>query len=225
MPAVGEALHTAGYDRDFRQITSASAANPKVPAPVPDWHLIQCDPRRRTVSLPAGMRLDLGGSAKGWTATLVARRLGRRYPALVDAGGDIAISGPRRDGSPWPIEVADPFHADRGLELLMLRRGGVATSGIDYRRWLQHGKWQHHLIDPRTGEPAMTDLLTATVIAPTLSLAEMAAKVVLILGAEPGLPWLTHQPDLAGLLVHRDGQIIRTPNVDRYAWQSPVSVR
>ncbi len=223
-PAVGEALHTAGYDRDFRQMAGTLTADIKAPSPVPDWRLIQCDPRRCTVSLPAGMRLDLGGSAKGWTATLVARHLGRRYPTLVDAGGDIALSGPRRDGSPWPIEVADPLHPDRGLALLMLRRGGVATSGVDYRRWLHHGKWQHHLIDPRTGDPASTDLLTATVIAPTLSLAEMAAKVVLILGAEAGWHWLADQPNMAGLLVHRDGQIIRTPNVDRYCWQSSMSV-
>lgn len=63
-PAVGEALHTAGYDRDFRQMAGTLTADIKAPSPVPDWRLIQCDPRRRTVSLPAGMRLDLGGVRK-----------------------------------------------------------------------------------------------------------------------------------------------------------------
>ncbi|OAN42875.1 thiamine biosynthesis protein ApbE [Chloroflexus islandicus] len=221
-PAVGAALIAAGYDRDFSALANGSAAGESKPAP--DWRLIECDPRRRTISLPAGMQLDFGGSAKGWTAALVARRLGRRFPALVDAGGDIAVSGPRRDGSPWPVEVADPHAPDQGLELLLIRRGGVATSGIDYRRWQQAGRWQHHLINPHTGAPAVTDLLSVTVVAPTLPLAEMAAKTVLLRGAENGLRWLQARPHLAALLVSTDGHVIRTPALEHYCWRDPCPV-
>ncbi|MEF3274031.1 MAG: FAD:protein FMN transferase, partial [Chloroflexus sp.] len=185
-----------------------------------DWRLLRCDPARRTIALPAGVRLDLGGSAKGWTAALVARQVGRRFPTLVDAGGDIAISGPRHDGSPWPIEVADPFRPEQGLDLLLVRRGAVATSGIDYRRWQRHGRWMHHLIDPRTGAPAETDLIAVTVIAPTLPMAEIAAKVVLLLGQEKGCHWLTTQPRLTALLVTAAGQVIRSPGFARYCWSA-----
>lgn len=221
-PAVGAALVAAGYDRDFAALVNGSVAAESKPAP--DWRLIGCDPRRRAISLPVGMQLDLGGSAKGWTAALVARQLGRRFPALVDAGGDIAVSGPRRDGSPWPVEVADPRAPDQGIELLLIWRGGVATSGIDYRRWQQGGRWQHHLIDPHTGAPAVTDLLSVTVIAPTLPLAEMAAKTVLLRGAESGLRWLRERPQLAALLVGIDGQILRTPALEPYCWRDPALV-
>ncbi|WP_322495873.1 FAD:protein FMN transferase [Chloroflexus sp.] len=221
-PTVGAALVAAGYDHNFSALTNGSAAGESKPAP--DWRLIGYDPRRRTISLPAGMQLDLSGSAKGWTAALVARRLGRRFPALVDAGGDIAVSGPRRDGSSWPVEVADPQTPDQGTELLLIRRGGVATSGIDYRRWQQAGRWQHHLIDPHTGAPAVTDLLSVTVVAPTLPLAEMAAKTVLLRGAESGLRWLKARPQLAALLVSTDGQIIRSPALERYCWRDPRPV-
>lgn len=218
-PAVGAALIAAGYDRDFTILVNG-AVKTSEPVPSPDWRLIDCHPRRRTIALPAGMRLDLGGSAKGWTAALVARRLGRRFPALVDAGGDIAVSGPCHDGSPWPIEVADPHAPDQGIELLLVRRGGVATSGIDYRRWQKEGHWQHHLIDPRTGTPAATDLLSVTVVAPNLLEAEMAAKTILLLGAESGVRWLSTRPKLAGLLVGIDGRIVRTPTLEDYRWRS-----
>lgn len=218
-PTVGAALVAAGYDRDFATLTDGVVHRLAAAHPSPDWRHIRLDPHRRTITLPAGVQLDLGGSAKGWTAAIVARRLGRRFPTLVDAGGDIAISGPQRNGAPWPIEVADPHNPDNGLELLLLRRGGVATSGIDYRRWQQGDRWQHHLIDPRTGSPAVTDILAATVVAPSLTIAEMAAKTVVILGSEAGLPWLADRPQLAALLIRLDGTIIRTPNLARYCWQ------
>ncbi|WP_322489191.1 FAD:protein FMN transferase [Chloroflexus sp.] len=218
-PTVGAALVAAGYDRDFATLTDGVARRSAPAHPTPDWQEIRLDPRRRTIALPAGVQLDLGGSAKGWTAVLVARRLGRRFPTLVDAGGDVAISGLQRNGAPWPIAVADPRDPDADLELLLLRRGGVATSGIDYRRWQQGDRWQHHLIDPRTGSPAATDILAATVVAPSLTIAEMAAKTVVILGSEAGLLWLADRPQLAALLMRLDGTIIRTPNLARYCWQ------
>ncbi|MGB9737675.1 FAD:protein FMN transferase [Chloroflexus sp.] len=218
-PTVGAALVAAGYDRDFATLADGIVRRPAAAHPAPAWRHLQLDPSRRTIALPAGVQLDLGGSAKGWTAAIVARRLGRRFPTLVDAGGDIAISGPQRKGAPWPVEVADPRDPDHGLELLLLWRGGVATSGIDYRRWQQGDRWQHHLIDPRTGSPAATDILAATVVASSLTIAEMAAKTVVILGSEAGLPWLAARPQLAALLIRLDGTIIRTPNLARYCWQ------
>jgi thiamine biosynthesis lipoprotein len=84
----------------------------------------------------------------------------------------------------------------------------VATSGRDYRRWKQDGRWNHHIIDPRTGEPAVTDVLTATVVAPNVMEAEMAAKVVLILGSREGLEWLERRSGYAGLVVQETGAVI-----------------
>lgn len=136
------------------------------------------------------MRLDLGGIAKGWAADIAAQRLAKAGPALIDAGGDIAVSGPMADGSPWPIAIANPFAPEDSLGLLLLVRGAVATSGRDYRRWTRGGVEQHHIIDPRTGQPAQTDVLSATIVAPDGPAAEMAAKVALILGSQAGLAWL-----------------------------------
>jgi thiamine biosynthesis lipoprotein len=158
--------------------------------------------------------------AKGWAADQAARRLSGFGPALVDAGGDIAVSGPRTGAAPWTIGVANPFFPDDELETLLLAGGaGVATSGRDYRRWQRNGQWYHHILDPRTGRPAETDVLTATVVAPTAAQAEVAAKVVLILGRQQGLAWLAARPALAACLVLQDGRLLRTDSLAAY---SPV---
>ena len=135
----------------------------------------------------------------------------------MDAGGDIAVSGPRQDSAPWVVGVANPFFPDDALDNLLLSgRGGVATSGRDYRRWQRNGRWYHHILDPRTGRPAETDVLTATVIAPSAARAEVAAKVALILGSQAGRTWLAARPELAGCLVLDDGRQIRTESFAAY---------
>jgi thiamine biosynthesis lipoprotein len=171
------------------------------------------------VRLPPGARLDLGGVAKGWAADRAARRLGATGPALVDASGDIAASAPPRGAPGWAIGVADPGDPGGQLALLCLARGGVATSGRDYRRWRRAGRWWHHLIDPRTGLPAETDVVSATVVAPTALDAEVAAKVALLLGQRVGLAWLEARPWLAGLLVGPDGRVATSRRWSRHLWR------
>jgi FAD:protein FMN transferase len=169
------------------------------------------------INVPAS-GLDFGGVAKGWAAHQAAHKLRLYGPALVDAGGDIAVSGHQLDGSPWPIGIADPHNPESNLTTIALYSGGVATSGIDYRRWQQGGKWKHHIIDPRSGLPAETDLLSVTVIAPTLMKAEVAAKVVLILGSSEGLAWLEKQPWMEGLLVRQDAVQIPSSKFEDHLW-------
>ncbi len=217
-PVVLNALEAAGYVNSFDSPESSNVAEQHAPATVGDWRDIATDPRTRTVALPAGMRIDLGGIAKGWAAEQAMQRLRSSAPVLVDAGGDSAISGMRANGSRWPIAITNPFAPDTRLDLLMLRGGGVATSGRDYRRWQSGGTWQHHLIDPRTGRPAKTDVWSATVVAPGTRAAEMAAKVVLLLGSRAGLAWLEARPALAGLLVCEDGTVLRSRRLKQFVW-------
>ncbi|MGN6360574.1 MAG: FAD:protein FMN transferase [Thermomicrobiales bacterium] len=224
VPTLLPALEAAGYDRTFATIAAAATGtSTALVAPAPavagDWRAILCEARSRTIRLPAGMRLDLGGVAKGWAADRAAQRLGRAGPALIDAGGDIAASAPPRTLPGWPIGVADPRAPGGQLALLCLTRGGVATSGSDYRRWWRAGRWWHHLIDPRTGLPAESDVLSATVVAPTAREAEMAAKVVIFLGQRDGLAWLEARPRLAGLLVGQDNSVLTSRRWVHHLWR------
>ena len=123
----------------------------------------------------------------------------------MNAAGDIAISDALANGAPWQIGVRNPFEPDTDFETLNLTRCGVATSGKDRRRWNKNGLPRHHIIDPYTGQPAETDVMTATIVAPTVMEAEAAAKAVLILGGEEGLKWIESDPVLAGIIVLENG--------------------
>ena len=219
-PTVLDAMLAAGYTTSFENLASEENCNGALQAaPLPTMTDIRVDLERRSLQLPAGIKLDFGGIAKGWSAQKAVQRLQAYGPCLVDAGGDIAISGPREAGQPWQISVADPHHPSQDLAGLLLGRCGVATSGRDYRRWQQDGAWRHHIIDPRTGLPADTDVLSATVVAPDLVWAEIAAKTAFILGSQRGMSWLEKHPTLAGILVLEDGRCLYSNRIEDYLWK------
>jgi thiamine biosynthesis lipoprotein len=207
-PTLLDAIIEAGYDRPFDVLPHQTAlvSHPVFAAPQP-LTAVAVNAPTRTVALPSGLSLDFGGSAKGWAAHQAMKRLQAEGPALVNAGGDIAISGPRADGSPWPVGIANPFQPKENLETLFLNACGVATSGKDRRRWTRNGVLQHHIIDPATGQPAETDLLTVTVVAPDVMQAEAAAKAAFILGSRAGLEWIEARPQFAALFMLDDGQV------------------
>jgi thiamine biosynthesis lipoprotein len=217
-PTVLEALVSAGYNESFDSLSRTQYGHTGTNLHSFSLADVEWSPTSHTIRLPAGLRLDFGGIAKGWAAHQAMLRLQACSPALVNAGGDIAISGPQLDGKPWPVDIADPFKPGASLGLLLLDRCGVATSGRDHRRWQQNDAWRHHIIDPRTGLPADTDVISATVIAPTVLYAETAAKSALILGSQAGLDWLEARPTLAGLLVLDDGRLIYSSRFKKYLW-------
>lgn len=215
-----QALENAGYDRSWEMREQAST-RPGEALDIPATSLdeVEWDAGPQRIRLPQGTRLDFGGIAKGWAAQQAMLRLQTSGPVLVNAGGDIAISGLQRNGQPWPVGVVDPFRPDFDLELLRLGRSGVATSGTDYRRWRRGDAWQHHIIDPRSGRPAETDLVSVTVVAQTVIEAEMAAKTVLILGSRAGIDWLEQRSGLAGLLIRADGRRIDSACLGPSLWR------
>jgi FAD:protein FMN transferase len=217
-PTIRKSLETTGYDRDFDLVSPIQPGKTILPKMIdmPDWTQIAIDETKQSIFLPQGVTLDLGGFAKGWAANRAMQRLQEAGPTLVDAGGDIAISGPQADGQPWLVDIADPLQAQERLDMLALEGCGVATSGIDHRRWLQGDVLKHHIIDPRYGETAQTDLASVTVIAPDVIQAEAAAKAILILGSQPGLEWLEEKPELCGLLAVQDGQLLYSQEIHKY---------
>ena len=142
-PTVHDALVGAGYDRTFDEleVDGDSAAQPAACGGG-----VAVNGRR--IELDPGVRLDLGGIGKGFAAERVAELLALTGPALVSAGGDVAVRGVPTEGM-WAVAVDDTL-------TLGLTRGGLATSGRDRRRWRRDGIEQHHLIEPSTGRPSET---------------------------------------------------------------------
>ena len=208
--AMLKAIENIGYVQDFSKLSEEAHQKNLVIENLVNFGFenIQFDPSRQSVCLPGGCSLDLGGSAKGWAAQQAMLRLSRIAPALVNAGGDIAISGEQQSGDPWLIGVTDPLNPEDHFQVLQVKSGGVATSGKDYRKWQINGKWVHHILDPRTGQPALTDVLTATILAPSVLEAETAAKTVFILGSQAGMQWLKPHPEFTGLLILDNKSII-----------------
>jgi thiamine biosynthesis lipoprotein len=216
-PLILDALVHAGYDRSFDVLFNADARllleDQAAHFSLSD---VLADADSRSITLPRGARLDFGGIAKGWAAHQAAQRLGMIGPALVNAGGDIAITQQPLNGEPWFITIENPFDRSANFETIYLDRGGVATSGKDYRRWTRNGLTQHHIIDPRTGLPAETDVLTVTIIAPTVMEAEAMAKFVLISGSRVGMERLNGDENLSGLIVLENGQCLYSKNFEKY---------
>lgn len=219
-PLILPALETAGYTVSFEQMSdefSLPSQLPGSPTGILDNGFLY--PESRQVRLPLGFRLDFGGIAKGWAANKAIERLSTCGPALVNAGGDIAISSLQNQGHAWLIGIINPFQPEMDLGSIEVGHSGVATSGRDFRQWKQDGILRHHIIDPRTGLPAETDLLSATIIAPDVIEAEMAAKIVMILGSQTGIEWLNTQQNLSAILVLADGTVLETVNMENYNWK------
>lgn len=181
------------------------------------WSLVDGPRGTGRVLRSAPCRFDLDGVAKGAIADRALALL-RRWPAaLVDADGDIALRTGR--GRTWEIAVADPRDPAADLGVLALDdripggSHGIATSGTSIHRWPDGagGAPRHHLIDPRTGRPARTDLVQVTVLAGSARRAEVLAKSALIAGMDAGLALLDAADVRAALLLRTDGDVVATP--------------
>jgi len=161
------------------------------------------------VWLPEGVKVDLGGIAKGYVAQEVIQWLSRYGACLLDAGGDL-VAGPAPDGMlGWPVGVAAPYdgHVERpNLARMWLTYGCLATSGVDYRHWqTDHGE-KHHIIDPRTGSSAETDLLTISLMMSDACDAEVWATTSLIRGGRETAEWLQRN-HIEGLMINQAHQV------------------
>jgi thiamine biosynthesis lipoprotein len=185
-PSILPELKRIGYDR------SMDVLREQGPAPLFESLLtnvrysfseMDLDESEQMILLPPGMSIDLGGIAKGWIAEQAAKILSRYARACaVDAGGDMFLVGLPDGLEQWPVELEDPLQPDGILTTLSVNPGAIATSTVTKRAWTQAGRNRHHIIDPRTGEPAASYWISLTVIAPHASEAEVFAKALLIAG-------------------------------------------
>lgn len=200
-------------------LTTAPTADP--PRDGRRW-TFEAGRRGGVVNRTAGVGFDLGGIAKGWIADRAVSALSSWPAVLVDADGDLAVS--LAFGETWEVAVADPRtrHATlatfrvSGLDPGRPQRFGLATSGTSVHRWVQDGLVSHHLIDPRTGMPAVSDIVQATVLAESATAAEAAAKTVVILGSEHAERILDHPAIRAFLFLTDDGRALASPSVLRW---------
>ena len=192
-PTVGAAMSAIGYDRDFEYISRTGPALPITVRTVPGWREVRLEDR--ILTMPEGIQLDLGATAKAWAADRSAARIAQRLGCgvLVSLGGDIAVAGPAPETG-WRIRVQDvtgsPDDPPGGpYALIAIRDGGLATSSTAARRWQRGGDVLHHILDPRTALPAEPVWRTVSVAAGTCVDANTASTAAVIRGRQ-ALGWL-----------------------------------
>ena len=204
-PTLARALAQAGYASDLDGSLPLSLALGLAPARRPArpdlearWRTVAADASTGVVTRPPGVALDSGGF-KGLFADWAAAELRGHQSFAIDCGGDLLLGG---DGTlVREVRVDSPFDG-RVLHTFALRAGGVATTGIGRRSWLDaRGAPAHHVLDPSTGRPAFTGLVQVTALAPTGLQAEALAKAALLRGPDEAGRWLAH----GGVVVGEDG--------------------
>ena len=211
-PTLGAEIRAAGYDRTFSLVCARDGwAFQPIERRTDRRRSVELDRERRTLRLPRGVELDLGATTKAWAADRAAQAITTATGSgvLVSLGGDIAIGGAPPDGG-WPVLLADDHAAplDGAGPVVSLLDGGLATSGTSVRRWSTDAGEAHHILDPRTGRPAVTPWRTVSVAARTCVDANVAATAAIVLG-ESALDWLDARA-LPARLVRTDGVVERS---------------
>lgn len=175
-----------------------------------EW--IEVDFEASTLKVPVGSAIDLGGIGKGFAADIVAEDLIEAGAAgvVANVGGDLRVIGSPVDDTSWYLGIENPLDVPNHVAVMRVHDGGVATSGTTIKRWTAaDGSEAHHLINPRTGKPSTSPILTATVLAADAATAEAFATAAMMLtGAEATV--MLDSVGLAGLVVDTDGTVHRT---------------
>jgi thiamine biosynthesis lipoprotein ApbE len=214
-PTVGECLVLAGYDRDWRLLSGSSDETPAaITARVrAGWRTIVVDRATSSVCIPAGVRLDLGATAKAWAADRSAQAAAAAGDCgvLVGLGGDIATAGAAPECG-WRIRVTDDHRSDLSApgQTIAIRSGGLATSSTAVRRWRRGGQTMHHIIDPATGAPVEATWRTASVAAADCTEANIASTAALVRG-DAAPEWL-EELGLPARLIDADGRVTAIGN-------------
>lgn len=231
-PTVITSLEILGYDTsiDFGQGPSVDSNPPNLNdlekrfsarAPFASLHI---DADTKTITVPSGLCIDLGGIGKGYVVDACARELARGYPDFwLSAGGDMCISG-SNCGESWSVGVQDPFTPAEDIGNVVIEKGtrqALATSGIIKRKGMKGGVAWHHIIDPRTGMPTNNDIVAVTVLAPTVTAADILAKTVLIMGKEKGIEYINAYPETGCCIIDNKKNITLSDHMKNHFTRRP----
>ena len=168
-----------------------------------------------TVSVPAGMEIDLGAAAKGYTGDRVMEvfRENGAASAIISLGGNVQTLGAKPDGSLWTVGIADPFAPNENLGTVQVQDAAVITSGNYERYFEENGRRYHHILDPADGYPAENGLVSVTVVGKQGLTCDCLSTALFVEGTDAAVAhWQAH-PEFEMLLVTDTGEILYTPGL------------
>ena len=199
--------------------------------PLVDYRKIQYDAADGDVTLPEGMEIDLGSVAKGYAGQLVAQMLREHgvQSALLNLGGNVQTVGTKPDGSPWQIGIKDPQGED-AMMVLSVEDQAVVTSGGYERYFEQDGQTYWHIMDPSTGHPADSGLISVTIVGDEGVVCDGLSTALFVMGLEKAADLWAQSGDFEAVFVTASGEVYITEGLrDRFALteqyaDTPVSV-
>lgn len=199
--------------------------------PLVDYTQIQYDAATGVVTLPEGMEIDLGSVAKGYAGQLAAQMLREHgvQSALLNLGGNVQTVGTKPDGSPWQIGIKDPQGED-AMMVLSVEDQAVVTSGGYERYFEQDGQTYWHIMDPSTGHPADSGLLSVTIVGKQGIICDGLSTSLFVMGLEKAADLWAQSCDFEAVFVTAPGEVYITEGLrDRFALteqyaDTPVSV-
>lgn len=199
--------------------------------PLVDYRKIQYDAADGDVTLPVGMKIDLGSVAKGYAGQLVAQMLREHgvQSALLNLGGNVQTVGTKPDGSPWQIGIKDPQGED-AMMVLSVEDQAVVTSGGYERYFEQDGQTYWHIMDPSTGHPADSGLISVTIVGDEGVVCDGLSTALFVMGLEKAADLWAQSGDFEAMFVTASGEVYITEGLrDRFALteqyaDTPVSV-
>ena len=199
--------------------------------PLVDYTQIQYDAATGVVTLPEGMEIDLGSVAKGYAGQLAAQMLREHgvQSALLNLGGNVQTVGTKLDGSPWQIGIKDPQGED-AMMVLSVEDQAVVTSGGYERYFEQDGQSYWHIMDPSTGHPADSGLLSVTIVGKQGIICDGLSTSLFVMGLEKAADLWAQSCDFEAVFVTASGEVYITEGLqDRFALteqyaDTPVSV-
>jgi thiamine biosynthesis lipoprotein len=206
---------SVGYMYDFRERKRPTEQQIQSALPAVNYQHVLLDAATSTVRFSQpGVRIDLGGIAKGYSVDCgieILRERGFTH-ALVNAGGDSRVLGDRF-GKPWIIGIRHPDHPDQVITRVPLTDSAFSTSG-DYERYFdEDGVRYHHIIDPHTGHSA-SKVRSATIIAPTATRTDGLSKTAFVLGPDEAMKIYNRLDDVDAILVTPDGRILYSKGLE-----------
>jgi thiamine biosynthesis lipoprotein len=200
---------SVGYLYDFRARRQPSAEELATGLATVNYRSIALDPEAKTVRfLQEGVRLDLGGIAKGYAVDRgidILKSFGIRH-ARLSAGGDMRLLGDKQ-GKPWIVGVRDPRSEDRNALVMPLSDVAVSTSG-DYERFFfdDAGKRVHHILSPATGKPAK-GVQSVTILGPDALTTDGLSTAVFVLGSAKGLELINRLDGIDAVIIDELRQV------------------
>lgn len=163
-----------------------------------------------------GMKIDLGGIAKGYTSSRIMDiyKENNISSGLVNLGGNVQALGTKPDGSKWRVAVQSPDDTEDYLGILSVEDKAVITSGGYERYFEQDGKTYHHIINPKTGYPAENGLTSVTVVSEDGTLADGLSTSLFIMGKEEAIEfWKAHSEEFDIIMLTDEGKLYVTEGI------------